>query len=70
MPRIDIHTHILPGIDDGPIILEDSIAMAHATALDGTTTIIATPHSRDMEITTSSPDSTQRFAFSITISAT
>jgi len=62
LPRIDIHTHILPGLDDGPFTLEDSIAMAHATALDGTTTIVATPHSRDMEIATSSPDKVNELA--------
>ena len=62
LPRIDIHTHILPGLDDGPFTLEDSIAMAHATALDGTNTIVATPHSRDMEIATSSPDKVNELA--------
>ncbi|KQO10958.1 tyrosine-protein phosphatase [Paenibacillus sp. Leaf72] len=41
---IDIHTHILPGIDDGAARLEDSLALARAAAAEGIRTIIATPH--------------------------
>ncbi len=51
MARVDIHTHILPGLDDGPLTLDQSLPMAVTAALDGTTTIVATPHSRDMETT-------------------
>jgi protein-tyrosine phosphatase len=41
---IDIHAHVLPGIDDGPEELEQSLAMARAAADSGTSTIAATPH--------------------------
>jgi len=41
---IDLHCHILPGIDDGPEMIEDSVAIARAAAASGTRTIIATPH--------------------------
>lgn len=41
---IDIHCHILPGIDDGAPDMETSIAMARIAANDGIHTIIATPH--------------------------
>ncbi|WP_101842470.1 tyrosine-protein phosphatase [Halobacillus sp. Marseille-P3879] len=41
---IDIHSHILPGIDDGAQDLENSIEMAKAAVEDGIHTIIATPH--------------------------
>jgi len=41
---IDIHTHILPGVDDGAQTVEDAIAMAQAAVNEGITTIIATPH--------------------------
>ncbi|EIJ83783.1 tyrosine-protein phosphatase [Bacillus methanolicus] len=41
---IDIHCHILPGIDDGARNLEDSIQMAKAAVKEGIQTIIATPH--------------------------
>lgn len=42
---VDIHSHILPGIDDGPKTIEDSIAMVQMAADAGTTDIVATPHS-------------------------
>ena len=41
---IDMHCHILPGIDDGSASMDDSIAMAAAAAADGITHIVATPH--------------------------
>jgi protein-tyrosine phosphatase len=41
---IDLHCHVLPGIDDGPATLEDSVALARAAAAGGTRTIVATPH--------------------------
>ena len=44
---IDIHCHILHGIDDGPSTIEESIEMARIAYRDGITTIVATPHVRD-----------------------
>jgi len=41
---IDIHCHILPGIDDGPASWEESLAMARQAAADGIRCIVATPH--------------------------
>lgn len=41
---IDIHTHILPGIDDGAADIYDSIEMAALARDNGTTAIVATPH--------------------------
>ncbi|GEN30147.1 protein-tyrosine phosphatase [Cerasibacillus quisquiliarum] len=41
---IDIHSHILPGVDDGAQTEIDSIEMAHAAVQQGIHTIIATPH--------------------------
>lgn len=43
---IDLHCHVLPGIDDGPAHLESAVAMVHAYQADGVTTIVATPHLR------------------------
>ncbi|MGJ9458099.1 tyrosine-protein phosphatase [Oceanobacillus sp. CF4.6] len=44
---IDIHSHILPGIDDGAKTEEDSLAMAREAVSQGITTIIATPHNKN-----------------------
>src|SRR3954463_1721607 len=41
---IDLHAHILPGLDDGPPDLEGSLALARAAVAAGTTKIVATPH--------------------------
>ena len=43
---IDLHSHILPAIDDGPTHLRGSIALAAAIAKDGTEIVAATPHFR------------------------
>jgi protein-tyrosine phosphatase len=44
---IDLHTHILPGIDDGPLTLRDALDMARAAADEGVTVLAATPHVRE-----------------------
>ena len=41
---IDLHSHILPGIDDGAQTIETSIAMARAWVADGVSTLACTPH--------------------------
>jgi protein-tyrosine phosphatase len=41
---IDLHCHILPGLDDGSRDIEDSVAMARQAAADGIEVIAATPH--------------------------
>jgi protein-tyrosine phosphatase len=41
---IDLHCHLLPGIDDGPATLEDALALARTAAAGGTRTMVATPH--------------------------
>lgn len=41
---IDIHTHILPGIDDGSESLEMSLEMLSIAAESGVHTLVATPH--------------------------
>ena len=43
---IDLHAHVLPGIDDGPDDLEEALAMLRAAADSGIATIAATPHLR------------------------
>ncbi len=44
---VDIHSHILPGIDDGARTLEESVAMVRMAAEAGTTDIVATPHANN-----------------------
>jgi protein-tyrosine phosphatase len=44
---IDLHSHILPGLDDGARDLEDALDIARAAVADGITTIAATPHVRE-----------------------
>lgn len=41
---IDLHSHILFGVDDGAQTIEDSVAMAQAAVDEGITVIYATPH--------------------------
>lgn len=43
---VDIHAHILPGIDDGPPDLDGALAMARAAVTAGIGTLAATPHLR------------------------
>jgi protein-tyrosine phosphatase len=43
---IDLHCHILAGVDDGPADIADSVAMAEQGAADGIEAICATPHIR------------------------
>ena len=41
---IDLHSHILPGIDDGAETLDVSLAMARAWVADGVSVVACTPH--------------------------
>jgi protein-tyrosine phosphatase len=41
---IDLHCHVLPGIDDGPKTIEQSVALARAAADAGIRRLVATPH--------------------------
>src|SRR5256885_9832379 len=42
---VDVHSHILPGLDDGPESLEEALAMAESAITDGITHVVGTPHS-------------------------
>ncbi len=41
---VDIHCHLLPGIDDGSQSWEESLQMAHQMVADGIDTVVVTPH--------------------------
>jgi protein-tyrosine phosphatase len=44
---IDLHCHILPGIDDGPDDLQSSLELARLLSEEGVETVAATPHLRE-----------------------
>lgn len=56
---IDLHTHILPGLDDGPGELPKALKMARAAVADGIRTMVATPHCGDGAYDTA-PDTVHR----------
>lgn len=45
-PMIDLHCHILPGVDDGSLDLADSLGLARQAMNDGIERVCATPHIR------------------------
>jgi len=44
---VDLHAHILPGLDDGPTCPAEALALCRLAAEDGTTVLVATPHMND-----------------------
>ena len=48
MNRAELHFHLLPGIDDGPADLAESVTLARLAVADGTTLVTVTPHVRDL----------------------
>jgi protein-tyrosine phosphatase len=44
---IDLHTHVLPAIDDGVETEDEALEFARVAAADGVRVIVATPHCRD-----------------------
>lgn len=49
---IDLHSHVLPGLDDGAADLHEALAICAAAAADGITTLAATPHVREHDYPT------------------
>jgi protein-tyrosine phosphatase len=41
---VDIHCHCLPGLDDGPATMSESLALCRALVNENITTVVATPH--------------------------
>jgi protein-tyrosine phosphatase len=41
---IDLHTHVLPGIDDGAETMEEALALCRMASAEGVSVIVATPH--------------------------
>jgi len=53
---IDLHLHLLPGVDDGPETFEQSLRMCRLAADDGCVALVATPHQRRDEWRTDDPE--------------
>jgi protein-tyrosine phosphatase len=51
MSYSEIHFHLLPGVDDGPKSMRESLHLAARAVADGTDTIVATPHVHPQHIT-------------------
>lgn len=49
---IDLHSHVLPGLDDGATTLEESLELCAAVAADGVEVLAATPHVRAVDYPT------------------
>jgi protein-tyrosine phosphatase len=48
---IDLHCHLLPGVDDGPATMEESLEYALTASRAGTRCIVATPHVEHVDVT-------------------
>lgn len=46
MRQTDLHFHLLPGLDDGPPAIDQSIDLARLAVAEGTSAVVATPHVR------------------------
>ncbi len=51
MSFVELHFHLLPGVDDGPSSLDESVALASAAVSDGTQVVVVTPHVHPEHIT-------------------
>jgi protein-tyrosine phosphatase len=63
-PLIDLHCHILPGVDDGPASFEESLAMARLAEADGVQAIVTTPHC-DLDTTCPDPNQIRDLTFEL-----
>jgi protein-tyrosine phosphatase len=48
---VELHFHLLPGIDDGPSSMAESVELAAAAVADGTRLVVATPHVHPAHVT-------------------
>ena len=60
---IDIHSHLIPGVDDGSQSLEESLSLLKQAERDGITELITTPHfMKNGEFRMKAPELVQRFS--------
>jgi protein-tyrosine phosphatase len=48
MQRAELHFHLLPGVDDGPVDLDGTIELARLAVADGTSLVTVTPHVHEL----------------------
>ena len=53
---IDLHAHILPGLDDGPSTVDEALRMCELNVQQGVTVVVATPHMCDSRYPVTSED--------------
>jgi len=59
---IDLHSHVLPGLDDGAADLDEALAICRAAADDGIEVLAATPHVREHDYPTTAEEMEAAFA--------
>jgi protein-tyrosine phosphatase len=50
--RAELHFHLLPGVDDGPATLDESLELARLAVADGTGIVVCTPHVHLVDVAT------------------
>jgi protein-tyrosine phosphatase len=50
MQRVELHFHLLPGVDDGPPDMAAALELAHEAVAEGIGLVTCTPHARDMDV--------------------
>ena len=50
MERVELHFHLLPGVDDGPADLASALDLARAAVADGTGLVVCTPHAHMSDV--------------------
>jgi protein-tyrosine phosphatase len=58
---IDLHCHMLPGVDDGPTVIEEAFALARAAVDNGIKVSVLTPHVHPTRYANKKSSLTQRF---------
>jgi protein-tyrosine phosphatase len=50
MERVELHFHLLPGVDDGPADLATALDLAREAVADGTGLVVCTPHAHMIDV--------------------
>jgi tyrosine-protein phosphatase YwqE len=67
MAWVELHSHLLPGVDDGPRSVEESVALAVAAVSEGTGTLVATPHVNPDESFTAAAEELRDRGFAVVV---